>query len=80
MRKTICASVLVLALCGSALGGDINNPPIVDPDNTRSLPSAPQTSDEQTADGQLGTGETATAADAVAAAALSVLDSMLALF
>ncbi len=27
MRKTFCASVLVLALCGSALAGDITNPP-----------------------------------------------------
>lgn len=27
MRKTFCASVLLLVLCGSALAGDITNPP-----------------------------------------------------
>lgn len=27
MRKTFCASVLLLIFCGSALAGDITNPP-----------------------------------------------------
>lgn len=36
MRKTLLASVLLLALCGSALAGDINSPPLITspPQNT----------------------------------------------
>lgn len=37
MRKTFCASVLVLALCGSAFAGDIGCPPIAPGD----IPSPP---------------------------------------
>jgi hypothetical protein len=31
MRKTFCASILVLTLCGSAFAGDISNPPVASP-------------------------------------------------
>jgi hypothetical protein len=88
MRKTLCASVLVLALCGSASAGDISCPPIA-PGDISNPPSASQSSSNQTADGWVGTGEAAPAddgiilgddADSLTAAALTVLDSVLALF
>jgi hypothetical protein len=76
MRKTLYASVLVLALCGSALAGDINSPPApiagdmgcppLAAGDITNPPSATQSSDDQTADG-------------LAEAALSVLNSVLAL-
>lgn len=31
MRKILCASALVWALCGSAFAGDIQNPPVTSP-------------------------------------------------
>ena len=77
MRKTLCASVLVLALCGSAFAGDIGCPPVAAPGDIpnpplaagdiTNPPSATQSSDDQTADG-------------LAEAALNVLNSVLALF
>ena len=77
MRKTFCALVLVLALCGSTVAGDITNPPAPAPgdmgtpplavEDINNPPSATQSSDDQTA-------------DSFAEAALSVLDSVLALF
>ena len=77
MRKTLCASVLVLALCGSAFAGDIECPPIAAPGDItnpqqvagdiNSSPSATQSSGDQTVDG-------------LAEAALTVLNSVLALF
>ncbi len=81
MRKTLRASALVLALCGSALAGDINNPPVT------TDPNAPRGA--QFDDGWLGTATPYTATDdgidgdiaeRLAAAARAVLDSMLALF
>jgi hypothetical protein len=87
MRKTLCASVLVLALCGSALAGDIECPPIA-PSNIPNPPSVSQSSGNQTADGSIATGAPDAAADgiingdnanSVAAAALTVLNSVLAL-
>lgn len=78
MRKTFCASVLVLALCGSALAGDITNPPA--PATTDDVsysvlvageipnpPGASLSSDDQTADG-------------LAEAALWIINSVLGLF
>ena len=87
MRKTLCASVLVLALCGSALAGDIECPPIA-PGDIPSPPSSAQSSGNQTTDGTVGTETPATAADGIihgdnadslAEAALTVLNSVLAL-
>jgi hypothetical protein len=76
MRKTFCASVLVLALCGSAFAGDAGCPPVAAPGDItnpplaagdiNSPPSATQLSGDQTVDG-------------LAEAALTVLNSMLAL-
>lgn len=77
MRKTLCVSALVLALCGSALAGDINSPPAPAPGNIPTPPHAAadinnppgtiQSSDDQTADG-------------LSEAALDILDTVLALF
>jgi hypothetical protein len=63
MRKTLCASVLVLVLCGSVFAGDIECPPIVAPGDISSPPSAPQSSSNQTADGWIGTGTAAPTTD-----------------
>ena len=86
MRKSLCASVLVLAFCGSAFAGDISCPPIA-PGDIPNPPSAAQSSSDQTADGSIGTGATTAAddsiihntADSLAEAALIVLNSVLAL-
>ena len=78
MRKTLCASVLVLALCGSALAGEITNPPspatttgtsypVPASGDISSPPDANLSSDDQTADG-------------LAEAALWVINSVLGLF
>ena len=77
MRKTLCASVLVLALCGSALAGDITNPPApascgmsCPPPAGGEIPNPPGatlSSDDQTGDG-------------LAEAALFVINSVLGLF
>ena len=76
MRKTLCATALVLALCGSTLAGDVNNPPIVGPSDIPSPSIALQTPDEQTADGIIYSDN----AESVATtAALTVLNSVLAL-
>jgi hypothetical protein len=76
MRKTLCASALVLALCGSAFAGDMNCPPLLasgDIDNPppaseeiSNPPNATRSFDEQTADG-------------FAAGALGVINTVLAL-
>ncbi len=87
MRKTLCASVLVLALCVSALAGDIECPPIA-PGDISNPPSAAQSPGNQTADGSVGTGAPDAAADGIihgdnadslAEAALTILNSVLAL-
>lgn len=83
MRKTLCASVLVLALCGSALAGDMGCPPIA-PVN---FPSTSQSPALQTDDGSTDVGaSTPTAdmnaggdADGFSATALSIINSVLAL-
>jgi hypothetical protein len=74
MRKTLGVSVLILALCGSAFAGDIPNPPApgdigcppLAAGDSNCPPSATQSSNDQTADG-------------LADAALSVINSVLAL-
>jgi len=85
MRKSLCVSVLVLALCGSAFAGDISNPPAP---GDISNPPGPMLS---TGDGDGGGQSDAEAApsadgavqgdevDGLTAAALSVLNSVLAL-
>ena len=84
MRKTLCASVLVLALCGSALAGDIHTPPHSAPLDSSSQPSETQTSDVQTtaswgeapaADGIIY----GNSADDIVAATLAAFGSVLAL-
>lgn len=86
MRKTFCASVLVLALCGSAFAGDMGTPPIA-PGNISSPPSASQSSVVQTGDGSTDVGAPAPAADMTAggdangfaALTLSVIKSVMSL-
>ena len=78
MRKTFCASVLVVALCGSTFAGDIGTPPIA-PGDIPNPPSATQMSGEQTIDGWIGTGAPSPTADGLTDAALTVLNSVLAL-
>lgn len=86
MRKTLSASVLVLALCGSAFAGDITNPPIA-PNNIPAPPSVSRSTGEETGDGWGGTVAPADegiarsdSAGNLAAIALTILDSVLALF
>ena len=82
MRKTICASVLLLALCGSALAGDMHSPPA--PAVVSNQPSEPQTSGVQTTESW---GEDPAAdgiiydetADGIVAATLAAFSSVFAL-
>ena len=67
MRKTLCASVLMLALCGSALAGDISNPSAPQP------PPSNMTAEETAADGVIQTGT----ADGFTETFLSVLETTL---
>lgn len=76
MRKTICACVLVLALCGSALAGDIECPPLLAPCDINNPPPAardvnPLLGATPSPDDQI--------ADALVEAALNVLNSVLSL-
>lgn len=57
MRKTLCASALVLTLCGSALAGDIGNPPL--------SPSPQGILQEQAADSWIGMGAPDSTADGI---------------
>ena len=77
MRKTICASVLVWALCVSTLAGDILNPPApaTFDDSTRAI----RLVGDQSADDRVGDGTTDPSVDSITAAALSLLDTVLAL-
>jgi hypothetical protein len=69
MRKTLCASVLLLALCGSAFAGDMSTPSAPQP------PPPPQnmTVEKTTADDVIQTGE----ADGFTETLLSVLETAL---
>lgn len=69
MRKTLRASVLLLALCGSAFAGDISNPSAPQP------PPLSMTAEEHATDGEIQTG----AADSFTEMLLSVLESVLSL-
>ena len=68
MRKTLCAFVLMLALCGSALSGDISNPSTPQPP-----PPSNMTAEEPATDGVTQTGE----ADGFTETLLSVLETAL---
>lgn len=68
MRKTLCASVLLLALCGSAFAGDISNPSAPQPP-----PPSNMTAEETTTDDVIHTGE----ADGFTETLLSVLETAL---
>ena len=68
MRKTLCASVLMLALCGSAFAGDISNPSAPQPP-----PPSNMTAEETTTDDVIQTGT----ADGFTETLLSVLETAL---
>jgi hypothetical protein len=74
MRKTLCATILVLALCGSTLAGDVNNPPLDDPIDMPNRTFVPPTSGEETADDIIQDDTTNSVA-----AALTLLNTVLAL-
>jgi hypothetical protein len=78
MRKTLYASVLVLALCGAALAGDISCPPIA-PGDIPSPPSAAQPSGDQTNDGSTNTETPDSTAAVLAETTLTVINTVLAL-
>ena len=77
MRKTICASVLVCALCVTTLAGDILNPPA--PVTFEDSPDATLSSVDQSADGLTGDETSDPPADRIMEAALNLLDTVLAL-
>jgi hypothetical protein len=68
MRKTLCASVLLLALCGSAFAGDISNPSAPQPPPPQTV-----TTEETATDGVMQTGT----ADGFTETLLSVLGTAL---
>lgn len=77
MRKTLCASILLLALSVPALAGDATNPPA--PVTFEDPPSATQPSGDVCADCWLDTEVLDPSADDFASAALTVLGSVLSL-
>lgn len=68
MRKTLCASILLLVLSGSAFAGDISNPSAPQPP-----PPSNMTAEEPTTDDVLQTGT----ADGFTETLLSVLETAL---
>jgi len=72
MRKTLSAFILVSALGATVFAGDISSPPAPTPGNHISTPSASEETSSTSSDDQT--------ADLFAEAALTVLDSVLALF
>ena len=68
MRKTLCASVLMLTLCGSAFAGDMSTPSAPQPP-----PPSNMTAEEPATDGMTQTGE----ADGFTETLLSVLETAL---
>lgn len=77
MRKILCASVLLLALCVQAFAGEIMNPPahvgIANP------LKAPELSGDQLAASRVSDGTPDASAEGIKAAALTLLDTVLAL-
>ncbi len=84
MRKTLLASVLLLALCGAALAGDMNSPPLTSNPPSTTPASSAQTSDDSAAtespdaadDGTIPGDDTVPLAEI----ALRVFEGVLALF
>lgn len=77
MRKTLCASVLVWALCVPTLAGDILNPPA--PVKIPTPPNVTLSSVNQSTDGWNRDETFDPSADRITAAALTLLDTLLAL-
>lgn len=77
MRKTLCASVLLLALCVPSLAGDILTPPA--PAQSGDTPVVTLPCDEETADVCGGTEALDPPADVIGATVMALLDSVLAL-
>ena len=77
MRKTICASVLVCALCVTTLAGDILNPPA--PVTFEDSSNATLSSVDQSAVGLTGDETSDPSADGITAATLTLLDTILTL-
>ncbi|HEX8150379.1 MAG TPA: hypothetical protein VF591_24560 [Pyrinomonadaceae bacterium] len=77
MRKTLCASVLLLALCVPALAGDILTPPA--PANSDDPPVVTQPCDDEPADVCGGTAALDPQDDVIGAAVMALLNSVSAL-
>lgn len=74
MRKTLCASVLLLALCGSAYAGDISNPSTPQPP-----PPSNMTAEETAMDGVMQTGTANGFTEMLLSVLETALESVLAL-
>lgn len=77
MRKSICASVLLCTLCVTTLAGDILNPPAPGKFSTPPNETLPYV--EQSTDDRNGDEISDPSADSLTVAALSLLDTVLAL-
>ena len=75
MRKTLRASVLIFALCGTAFAGDISNPSAPQPPP----PPSGMTAEEPTTDGEMQTGETDGFTETLLSVLQTTLESVLAL-
>ena len=79
MRKTICVSILVLALCGTTLAGEIECPPLVSSGDINNPPNASQSADAQIIVTPSDAEASATTADVLVETALNAISSVLAL-
>lgn len=77
MRKTICASVLLCTLCVTTMAGDILNPPA--PAKPPTPPNATLSFIDQSDDGRNEDETSDPSADSFTVAALTLLDTVLAL-
>ena len=74
MRKTLRASVLIFALCGTAFAGDISNPSAPQPP-----PPSGLTAEERATDSEMQTGATDSLTETLLSALETALESVLAL-
>ena len=74
MRKTLRASVLIFALCGTAFAGDISNP-----SNPQPPPPSGMTAEEPATDGEMQTGEMDGFTETLLSVLQTALESVLAL-
>lgn len=74
MRKTLCASILMLALCGSAFAGDMSTPSTPQPPPPQNM-----TAKEPMTDGVIQTGESDSFTGTLLSALKTALKSVLAL-